>query len=80
MVIAKAPYLDCLTGQRFIWVWYVLHGNAIKLAFVDVRHPVVFTPLVGRDRGFQIIAEPIVGESIHKYDDYFINFNIGMFY
>jgi len=54
-----------LTGQRFIRVWYVLHSNAIELAFIDVRHPVVFTPLVSGDRGFQIIAESIVGKSIN---------------
>jgi len=64
-IIYKRHYLNGLTGQRFIRVWYVLHSNAIELAFIDVRHPVVFTPLVSGDRRFQIIAESIVGESIN---------------
>lgn len=59
-------HLDRLVGQRFVRVRYVLHGNTVELAFVDVRHPVVFAPLVGGDRRFQIITEPVVGESIEK--------------
>lgn len=59
-------YLDCLASQRFVRVWYILHSYAIELAFVNVRHPVVFTPLVGGDRRFQEIAETAVGESVDQ--------------
>lgn len=44
----------------------VLEGDAVELALVDVRYPVVLPPLGRADRTFQKVLEANVGESANE--------------
>ena len=58
-----STYLDGGVLERLVRVGHVLHGDAVELALVHVRQPVVLAPLAGRDRRLQEEAEPVVGEA-----------------
>ena len=52
-----AAYLDGLILERLVRIVHVLERNAVELALVDVRYPIVFPALGRADRAFQIVFE-----------------------
>lgn len=61
MPLEACTYLNRLAGlyQRLVRVRYVVEGNAVELTLVDVRDPVVLSPLGSADRCLQVVFETV---------------------
>lgn len=58
----RNTYLYGLILEGLVRVVYVLQGDAIELAFVDVRDAVVLPPLRTAARRLQVVLEPVRGK------------------